>query len=254
MTALLRFDSVEFHYGRRAALDSVSLEFGNGVTGLLGPNGAGKSTLMQVAATALPLQSGGVVVAGHHLANRAGRNGARREIGYLPQQFDVMGWSSVRRNIEYAAWAHGIGKADLPQAVERTLNDVGLADRASDRARSLSGGMRQRLGIGCAIAHRPKVLILDEPTVGLDPLQRTAIRQLLDDLGRDACVVVSTHLVEDLQAIAKSVVVLANGTIRFTGTITELIELAAQDTPNPALSPLERGYQAAVVRDPTQHP
>jgi ABC-2 type transport system ATP-binding protein len=169
---------VTHRYGRRVALADATLDLPVGVTGLLGPNGAGKSTLMKLLATAMPLQTGSVAVGDVPLV-RDNLTAVRRQLGYLPQRFEVMGWSTVRRNVEYAAWAHGLPSREAGERADRALVLLGLSDRAGSRARALSGGMRQRLGLACALVHEPRVLVLDEPTVGLDPAQRRGLRDAI---------------------------------------------------------------------------
>ena len=215
-----------------------------GVTGLLGPNGAGKSTLMKLLATALPIQRGTVSI-GELQLGRGSVRLVRRELGYLPQRFELMGTATVRRNVAYAAWAHGLASKDVRVASERALADLGLSDRAGSRARSLSGGMRQRLGLACALVHRPRVLILDEPTVGLDPEQRLRLRDAIAAAARDAVVLISTHLVEDLATLADQVVVLHAGRMPFIGTLATLRSLGSETAEGHA-SALEAGYHAVV--------
>lgn len=239
---------VSHQYGRRPALANVSLTLPTGVTGLLGPNGAGKSTLMKILVTATPLQSGEVRF-GERPLGRNSTNEIRRLIGYLPQRFELMEWSSVRRNVAYAAWAHGLSGDELGAAVDRALVSVDLADRSGSRARSLSGGMRQRLGLACALVHRPSVAVLDEPTVGLDPVQRGELRRLITELGEQSVVLISTHLVEDLAATAEQVIVLHEGRVRFRGTVDDLRTLGAPST-KPHASVLEAGYEVALETRP----
>lgn len=243
-TSDVTITQVSHSYGRRLALQEVSLTLPVGVTGLLGPNGAGKSTLMKLLATATGLQSGEIRFGERRLGDGP-VNEIRRLIGYLPQRFELMEWSTVRRNVAYAAWAHGLAGDALDAAVDAVLTSVDLADRAGSRARSLSGGMRQRLGLACALVHRPAVAILDEPTVGLDPVQRGELRRLITDLGEHSVVLISTHLVEDLAATAEQVVVLHEGRMRFRGSVAELRALGESSTSTHA-SVLEAGYEASL--------
>ncbi|MDO5082797.1 MAG: ATP-binding cassette domain-containing protein [Arachnia propionica] len=242
--AAVRLHGVSHSYGARDALHGISTTFRVGVTGLLGPNGAGKTTLMKLVATAHPLQRGEITVGDVRLG-RDTVDQVRSRIGYLPQQFTVMGWASVRQNVEYAAWAHGMGKRDIPDAVADALELVGLADRAASRARSLSGGMRQRLGLACALVHRPSILILDEPTVGLDPRHRQGLRQIISQAGEHAVVIVSTHLIEDLATSAHTVVVVDQGEIKFDDSMTAFRELGGNTHGEPEL---EAAYFAVLER------
>ncbi|MBK7820741.1 MAG: ATP-binding cassette domain-containing protein [Tessaracoccus sp.] len=235
---------VTHRYGRRVALADATLDLPVGVTGLLGPNGAGKSTLMKLIATAMPLQSGCVAVGELPLV-RDNLTAVRAQLGYLPQRFELMGWSTVRRNVEYAAWAHGLPSREAGERADCALALLGLSDRASSRARALSGGMRQRLGLACALVHEPRVLILDEPTVGLDPAQRRGLRDAIAAAAERAVVLISTHLVEDLATLADQVVVMHEGALRFVGTLDDLRALGADDAAGHA-SVLEAGYHAVV--------
>lgn len=235
---------VSHRYGRKEALIGVDLNLPVGVTGLLGPNGAGKTTLMKLLATATPLRHGEI----HYGNLDVGRDSlpeVRSLIGYLPQRFELMEWASVARNVAYAAWAHGVPREEVERAAHRVLEAVDLVSRAGSRARSLSGGMRQRLGLACALVHRPAVAILDEPTVGLDPVQRSELRRLITQLGRESVVLVSTHLVEDLAAAAEHVVVMNDGRVRFTGGIEDLRRLGETSTTSHS-SVLEAGYEQAL--------
>ena len=239
----LEISEVSHSYGRRRRLSDVTTRFDTGVTGLLGPNGAGKSTLMKLITTALPLQEGtithGELVWGPQRAQEI-----RKLVGYLPQRFEVMGWSSVRDNITYAGWAQGIDAHELPQAAERVLDLVDLREQASQRARTLSGGMRQRLGLACAMIHQPQILVLDEPTVGLDPVQRQQLRVAIRAAGSSAIVIMSTHLVEDLATVADKVVILREGSIVFDADLDRLRQLGAGHEAEHA-SVLEAGYHVA---------
>lgn len=223
--------------GRRMAVDGVTLTMGRGVHGLLGPNGAGKTTLIRTLATVLRPRSGELTLLGGMELRRL-----RRRVGYLPQEFGHYRRFTVREFVAYVAWLKEM--RDVPAAVQRAIERVGLADRADDRMKTLSGGMIRRVGIAQAIVNDPEVLLLDEPTAGLDPAQRLRFRELLTELGTDACVVVSTHLVEDVAAACTDVVLLSRGKLVFQGTPDQL---AARGTDQHAGdSPLERGYSALL--------
>lgn len=240
---------VGLSYGRARALEDVSVEFPVGITGLLGPNGAGKTSLLDVVGTRRRANAGSVSVAGHDVSGAEGLRAARTLLGYLPQTFDLMNGRGLRENVMYAAWANGVAPADCDAAVEEALEQVGLQDRSADKVRSLSGGMRQRAGIACAIAHRPRVLLLDEPTVGLDPEQRSSLRRYLRQIGTQRCVVLSTHLTEDLSRLAQRVVVLDQGRVRFDGLLSDLTARVSQDDPLlEEMSPLEAAYRMIVSR------
>jgi ABC-2 type transport system ATP-binding protein len=216
---------------RRMAVDGLDLSLGTGVHGLLGPNGAGKTTLIRSLATVLRPAGGTLELLGTSLGGATDLRELRRRIGYLPQDFGYYKRFTVREFVEYMAWLKEVPRRDIPAAVQRAVERVGLADRADDRMRTLSGGMVRRAGIAQAIVNDPRILLLDEPTVGLDPAQRLRFRELLQELGTDTCVLVSTHLVEDVAAACTAVVLLAAG--------------GPQDVGD---SPIERGYSALLAR------
>ncbi|MFF0549988.1 ABC transporter ATP-binding protein [Streptomyces sp. NPDC004311] len=233
----------------RTAVDGLDLTLGTGVHGLLGPNGAGKTTLIRALATVLRPAAGSLELLGESVAGPGGHRALRRRIGYLPQEFGYYKRFTVREFVEYMAWLKEVPEADIPGAVQRAVERVGLADRADHRMKTLSGGMVRRVGIAQAIVNDPAVLLLDEPTVGLDPAQRLRLRQLLQELGMDTCVVVSTHLVEDVAAACTDVVLFAEGRLVFQGTPAQLA--AAGGPEHVGDSPLERGYSALLL-DPAQ--
>jgi ABC-2 type transport system ATP-binding protein len=231
-------------YGKRAALAGVDLELDHGVQGLLGPNGAGKTTLMRVLATIAKPTSGRVSVLSQDLSDQRALRYVRRRLGYLPQQFGYYPRFTVREFVEYFAWLKEMPSASVPTAVDRAIEKVGLLDRADDKLKKLSGGMIRRVGIAQAIVNDPDLLLLDEPTAGLDPEQRVSFRELLRTIGVDACVIVSTHLVEDVAAACTHVTLLNEGRAIFRGTPPDLV--AAGDGTTDGDSPLERGYTAAL--------
>ncbi|MEZ5086086.1 MAG: ATP-binding cassette domain-containing protein [Tessaracoccus sp.] len=236
---------ISFSYGPRLVLQDVSLSFGKGVTGLLGPNGAGKTTLMSIIACLRRPRLGRLFIDGFDVGQNPMK--ARKILGYLPQSFDLLLGGSVERNVSYAAWAKGIHDCNTPKLVEKALRSVNLWDKRETKVRNLSGGMRQRLGIACAVVHQPKVLVLDEPTVGLDPVQRVVVREMIGELARDAAVLVSTHLLEDLVALTSSVVILNEGRLAFSGSLLDLEEIGQQRA-RPGVSAVECGY-AALLED-----
>ncbi|GGZ73831.1 ABC transporter ATP-binding protein [Streptomyces bluensis] len=234
---------------KRMAVDGLDLSLGTGVHGLLGPNGAGKTTLIRALATVLRPAEGTLELLGESVGGRGEHRALRRRIGYLPQEFGYYKRFTVREFVEYMAWLKEVPKADIPAAVQRAVERVGLADRADERMKALSGGMVRRVGIAQAIVNDPTILLLDEPTVGLDPAQRLRFRELLLELGTDTCVVVSTHLVEDVAAACTDVVLFAEGRLVFQGTPDELA--AAGGPEHVGDSPLERGY-SALLKGPEQ--
>ncbi|WP_326563734.1 ABC transporter ATP-binding protein [Micromonospora peucetia] len=232
--------------GRRMAVQGLDLRLGVGVHGLLGPNGAGKTTLIRALATVVSPAAGELRLLGRSAAGPGGLREVRRALGYLPQHLGYYPRFTVREFVEYMAWLKEMPRREIPGAVQHAIDRVGLTDRADARLKTLSGGMLRRTGIAQAIVNSPELLLLDEPTVGLDPEQRVAFRELLRDLGADACVLVSTHLVEDVVAACGAVVLIHDGRLAWQGTPQELTaEGGAGDAGD---SPAERGYTALLRR------
>jgi ABC-2 type transport system ATP-binding protein len=233
--------------GRHVAVDGLDLALGTGVHGLLGPNGAGKTTLIRALATVLKPAGGKLTLLGESVDGRADLRRVRRGLGYLPQQFGFYPRFTLREFVEYMAWLKEMPKAAIPGAVQRAIDRVGLAAKAGARMKTLSGGMVRRAGIAQAIVNDPAVLLLDEPTVGLDPEQRLDFRGLLRDLGVDSCVLVSTHLVEDVVAACTDVVLINEGRLVHQGTPETLVAEGGEGDAGD--SPAERGYSALLRRD-----
>jgi ABC-2 type transport system ATP-binding protein len=231
--------------GRHVAVDDLDLTLDTGVHGLLGPNGAGKTTLMTALATISRPHAGTLRLFGIDAAGGDLRE-ARRRIGYLPQHFGFYPRYTAREFVEYLAWLKEMPREAIPAAVDRALDRVGLADRADSRMKTLSGGMVRRVGIAQAIVNDPEMLLLDEPTVGLDPEQRLSFRGLLREIGGDSCVVVSTHLVEDVVAACTDVVLLDDGRLVFRGTVGDLEAAAHPGAGDATASTAERGYTALL--------
>lgn len=233
--------NVNFSYGKKQILHNLSIDLSFGICGLLGPNGAGKTTLLNVIATIYAPSSGRLFVHGFDVTCRAERAKARSNIGYLPQSFELMNASSVLKNVQYAAWARGLSCSAAYQAAWNALKQVGLEKQAHRIVAKISGGQRQRAGIACVIASQPAVLILDEPTVGLDPEQRIDIRNFLKSYSQKHTVIVSTHLVEDLAVIADRVIVLNEGIILLDGKMDNLLQYANRE--DLMVTPWESGYR-----------
>jgi ABC-2 type transport system ATP-binding protein len=233
-------------FGQTQAVDGVSLETGAGVFGLLGPNGAGKTSLLRMMATVLPPTSGRLRLLGRDPAHYAQRRDIRRRLGYLPQNLGYYPGFTVAEFVEYFALLKEIPPRRAPRAVAAAVEHVGLGDKARAKLRTLSGGMLRRAGIAQAIVNEPELLLLDEPTAGLDPEQRMAFRALLRDLGERATVVVSTHLVEDVGAACSEVALMDRGRIAFHGTPDQLTA-RGEGTGAAGDAPLERGYSAVLA-------
>jgi ABC-2 type transport system ATP-binding protein len=195
-----------------------------GVTVLLGRNGAGKTTLCDVLAGVLAPDTGDVVVDGERRpADGPGLRDYRRAVGWLPQSPEMPRGMSCREYLAYAAWLKALPRSERRARVSQVLDTVGLADRRGDQVRSLSGGMQRRLGLAQALIADPTLLILDEPTAGLDPEQRLGFYRLVDQVRQTGCaVLLSTHLIEDAASVAEAMVVLDGGRVVFDGAPADL--------------------------------
>ncbi|MFP6824233.1 MAG: ABC transporter ATP-binding protein [Pseudomonadales bacterium] len=207
--------------GGHVALDGVNLTCGTGVYGLLGPNGAGKSTLMRILCTLIRPTEGHVELCGYDVTRQ--HREVRRLLGYLPQDFG--GWRSHRviEVVDTLAQLSGLfGRKVRRARVEQVIEQVGLADVAYRKVKQLSGGMVRRLGVAQALVHEPRVLVVDEPTVGLDPEERIRFRKLMEEIGRDRTILLSTHIVADLGAACREISILDTGRTVFSGSPAEL--------------------------------
>ena len=233
-------------FGRTTAVSGVTLEVGPGVFGLLGPNGAGKTSLLRMMATVIPPTSGRLRLLGRDPRSYAPRREIRRRLGYLPQSLGYYPGFTVADFVEYFALLKDMPPGRVPTAVATAIEQVGLGDRARAKLRTLSGGMLRRAGIAQAIVNDPDLLLLDEPTAGLDPEQRVAFRSLLREFGLRATVIVSTHLVEDVGAACTQVALMEQGRIVFDGTPAELTA-RGEGSGAAGDAPLERGYSAVLA-------
>lgn len=210
------------NFGAKQALQHVTLEIPKGMFGLLGPNGAGKTTLMKIIATILKKSSGEVEVCGVPV-NKSSQ--VRELIGYLPQDFSMYGNMNAYEALDYLATLSGMSKQLRQKKVLQMLEKVNLLDQKKTKVRAMSGGMKRRLGIAQAIIHEPKVIIVDEPTAGLDPEERVRFRNLLCEIAKERVVLLSTHIVGDIEATCEQIAVLNQGQIVFRGTVGELLRM-----------------------------
>ncbi len=228
MTGGIGFEAVAKRYGNVRALDGVTLDVGAGLTGLLGPNGAGKTTLMRMAATVLAPDAGRVTLLGRDPGRAADRVEVRRRLGYLPQEPGFYRSFTAFEFVDYVAILKEMAdRRTRHDEVRRVLGLVDLGDQASTRVKNLSGGMRRRLALAQALLGEPDLLLLDEPTAGLDPEQRLRFREVISQLPNVPTVLLSTHQTEDVEALCERVVVLAEGRVRFDGPPPALAATAA---------------------------
>lgn len=223
MEAKIILKDVSKFYGKKQALNNINLEIEKGMFGLLGRNGAGKTTLMKSIATLLSVSSGNIIVCGINV-NEASK--IRGMIGYLPQDFSMYSNMSVYEAMDYLGVLSGLDKKTRKERIPSLLSKVNLNNNMKTKVKAMSGGMRRRLGIAQAILHNPKVLIVDEPTAGLDPEERVRFRNLLSEIAEERIVILSTHIVGDIESTCENIAVMDEGKIIFKGTVTELLDKA----------------------------
>lgn len=208
-------------YGNHLAVDDVSFTVADGqICGLLGPNGAGKSTIMNILTGYLSATSGQVTVAGHPLPEEA--DAAKACVGYLPEQPPLYPEMTVQEYLTFAAELKGVKKAERKEQVCRVARRTGLETVLPRLIRSLSKGYKQRVGIAQALLGSPRLIILDEPTVGLDPAQVIEIRKLIRELGRAHTVILSSHILSEVQAVCRQILILSKGHLAAAGSLEEL--------------------------------
>lgn len=216
----LVLNNVRKKFGNFIAVDDISIEMENGLYGLLGTNGAGKTTLMRILCTVLKPSDGKIYYNGEDIFEMDGRY--RNIIGYLPQEFGFYPNLSVKDYLSYIASLKGLNKRLTKVRIEKLLEITGMQIHSSKKMKKLSGGMKRRVGIAQALLNDPKILILDEPTAGLDPMERIKFRNLIGELSKDKIVLLSTHIVSDIEAIAKHIFVMKDGKIIKQGSAFEL--------------------------------
>ncbi|MCZ1006693.1 ABC transporter ATP-binding protein [Streptomyces lydicus] len=228
----LQFTGCSFRYGRKVpVLHRLDLSIDHRATVLLGPNGAGKSTLLGIAASWISPTGGTVTWKGMDPGQRPARAAYRKAVGWLPQHVTPMPGLTVRENVAYIGWLKGMSRADAWDRSREALGRVKLGSLADRKSHQLSGGQLRRMGIAGTLVHDSEVVLLDEPTAGLDPSQRHIFRELVTSLLADIQVVVSTHQTEDLDTMYDHVVILDRGRTRFEGDPDTFLALAAPGTP-----------------------
>jgi ABC-2 type transport system ATP-binding protein len=228
MTTTVRLTGVTKRFRTTPALDHVDLTLGPGITGLLGPNGAGKTTLLRVIATVLRPDEGSVRLLDRDPADPDARTEVRRRLGYQPQELGFPRGFSAFGFVNYMAVLKEWTDRDTRAAeVRRALDLVGLGDVTTKRISRLSGGQRRRVALAQSLLGSPELLVLDEPTTGLDPEQRASLRGVLADIAATSTMVISTHQTEDVAALCRRVIVLDAGRVHFDGTVPEMVSLAS---------------------------
>lgn len=217
----LKFDNITKKFGDFTAVDHMNLTMTNGVYGLLGVNGAGKTTLMRMMCTLLKPTSGAITCNGKDIFEMGGEY--RKQLGYLPQDFGFYPEFTVRDYLLYISTLKGIRPAVAKKRVKELIAKVGLSKAANKKMKKLSGGMKRRAGVAQAMLNNPRILILDEPTAGLDPNERIRFRNLISELSQERLVLLSTHIVSDIEYIANEIWLMKDGKLMHKGTADEII-------------------------------
>ena len=248
---MLEMKSLSKRYGDFTVLDGIDLKLENGIYGLLAPNGAGKTTLMKILATLSFPDEGEILWNGEDIFKLDFRY--RSMLGFLPQDFGYYRDYSPQKYLEYLAILKGMQKNRIKEQVEKWLTIVGLEDVTKKKMRKLSGGMIQRVGIAQALLNDPKFLILDEPTAGLDPKERVRFRNVLSELSKDKIILLSTHIVSDVESVANKIILLKDGKIFCNDTIAEVTKILSGKiyeaiVDEDKYSRLKESYQILTVR------
>ena len=226
-------------YGHKTALDDCSITFKTGINALLGPNGSGKSTMMNIIADLISANSGSVLWNGEDTKKLGA--GFREILGYMPQSVELYKRFTAADNLRYFGKLKGMSRDAVETAIPGLLEKVNLSDCAKKKFGGFSGGMKQRLGIAVTIMNSPRLLIFDEPTAGLDPKERVRFRDILSEISKDAVVIMSTHIVSDVEMLADNIVMLKDGKVCESGSPNELEDkYDFSDTEN--RTPLENVY------------
>ncbi len=233
----LSVDRLTKHYGSKIVVDCVSVALKPGIYGLLGENGAGKTTLMRMLCAILESTSGEVFLDGREIVSMGAEY--RDILGYLPQDFGYYPNYTAREFLLYMAALKGIPRDRAKKRAEELLEVAGLSEVAAKKIKTFSGGMKQRVGIAQALLNHPKLLILDEPTAGLDPKERVRFRNLISDYAAGRIVILSTHIVSDIEAIADEVLLMKKGKLVSQGTVSELTKEAEGKVWELTVSPAE---------------
>lgn len=254
---MIELKNVRKIYEKNVALNQVSFTINDGICfGLIGPNGAGKSTLMKVIAGITRKYEGEISFNGKSIEKS--RNEVKKSIGYVPQDLVLENTLTARDNLEFFGGVYGIQRNEIKEKVNKTLQDIGLEDRGDEAVKNYSGGMKRRLNIGCALMHNPQLVIMDEPTVGIDPQSRNYIYSIIKRLKSEGkTVIYSSHYMEEVQNLCEEMVLIDHGNILESGSVNKIIDkhskpsiyIAGEDIKSEELQQfgkvkkLENGYQ-----------
>lgn len=223
MADTIEIKKVNKFYGKKQALYDIDLTIGQGMFGLLGRNGAGKTTLMKTLAALHKKKSGNITICGIPIEKA---KAIRSITGYLPQDFSMYPSMTVTESLDYLGALSGMDKKSRTECIPQLLKKVNLTQQKKTKVKALSGGMKRRLGIAQALLHNPKVLIVDEPTAGLDPEERIRFRNLLCEVAEERIVILSTHIVGDIEASCEDLAIMNEGRILWKGTVSQLLDMA----------------------------
>ncbi len=253
---MINIEKLTRKYGDFIAVDNVSFEISPGeIVGLLGHNGAGKTTIMKMMTGYLEPTAGTISIDGLSISNA--RRNIQKKIGYLPENCPVYPEMSILGYLDYCAALHGIAEQERPALIREAVERTALAEKATEPIATLSRGYRQRVGVAQAILHKPDILILDEPTNGLDPTQILQMRGLITELAKTATVIISTHILQEVQAVCDRVIIIKNGKVALDAHLDELRQSgsllvsagAEQDQALRLFSSLPQVAKAAATRE-----
>lgn len=222
MLMYLELKGITKKYAGKKVVDDLNIEFNKGIYGILGPNGAGKTTLMNMITTLIYPNSGSITLNGKSIYKK--EDSYRNIIGYMPQDIGVYPNFTARKQLEYVACLKGLNNKEADKRIQKIAYDVNLADELDKKCGKYSGGMRRRLGLACALLNDPKILILDEPTAGLDPLERIRFRNMISAFSKNMIVIISTHIVTDIENISDYVLMIKKGKLLEHSTPLKLLE------------------------------
>ncbi|MCR8747102.1 ABC transporter ATP-binding protein [Romboutsia lituseburensis] len=248
---VLELKNVTKTYKHKNANENINLTLESGVYGLLGPNGAGKSTLMKQMATITSPTSGKILYNNKDVESLDEQY--REVVGYLPQDFDAYKNFKAKEFLMYMAALKGMDKKESKKRVDELLELVGLSQVSNKLVSKFSGGMKRRVGIAQALLNNPKILILDEPTAGLDPQERTRFRNLLSQIGRETIVILSTHIISDIESVAKKTIMIKDGKVLLQGTHKEILEdmngkvYTVTTTDESVINEIQRNYKVVSI-------
>ena len=219
----LEIRNLNFNYKNKKALDNINLTLTDGVVALLGPNGAGKSTLMRLLVTLYETSIGEIEL--NNIKYSKNNEKIKANVGYVPQDFDMYNNINGQEYLEFVAKMRGVSKNDLKKHIQKVVSKVNLDKFINKKIGTYSGGVKRRLGIAQALIGDSKLIVMDEPTVGLDPEQRNEFRSLLPEISKNSIVLISTHIVEDIQFNCDKLIILNQGKILYDGTINKFIDM-----------------------------